>query len=347
MNNKTNEVQLIVAIWMITFNHENFIEQAVESVMMQKTNFKYKLFIGEDFSTDKTREICIGLKEKYPNKIELLLQSENIGGYKNAQDLYKKCYESGAKYIAMCEGDDYWTDPLKLQKQVDFLEENLEFVVSYHNAMVIDEKGEIINKSKLSPSFQTDYTSSELKCGGNLLTLAVLFRNVKWYKNLFNKTDRVVNGDTFLFTILGEYGHAKYDGSIKPAVYRSHFGGVWSGLNAIDKFLASSYTFHELSKYFSDKGDLQPLKCLQVKEENYLVRSINNCLAQGLYERASDILHSEKSTLLDYDLEKEKISIFRKNDFAFIIAVIFKFKILRNMTNKELMKSIYTKLFNF
>ena len=62
MINKTNEDQLIVAIWMITYNHENYIAQAVESVMMQKTNFKFKLFIGEDFSTDKTREICIGFK---------------------------------------------------------------------------------------------------------------------------------------------------------------------------------------------------------------------------------------------------------------------------------------------
>lgn len=116
-----------IAIWMVTYNHEDYIAKAVESVMMQKTNFKYKLFIGEDCSTDKTREICIRLKEKYPEKIKLILQNENIGGIKNAQIIYKTIIESGEKYMALIEGDDYWTDPLKLQKQVDFLEANPEY----------------------------------------------------------------------------------------------------------------------------------------------------------------------------------------------------------------------------
>lgn len=134
MINKKKEDQLIVAIYMVAYNHENYIAKAVESVMMQITNFKYKLFIGEDFSTDKTRKICIEIKEKYPNKIELLLQSENTGGFKNSQDIYKICYESDANYIALCEGDDYWIDPFKLQKQVDFLEKNPTFSCCAHKS---------------------------------------------------------------------------------------------------------------------------------------------------------------------------------------------------------------------
>ena len=124
----------MVAVWMVTYNHGEFIENAIESAMMQKSTFKYKLFIGEDNSTDKTREICKKLKEKYAHKIELILHKKNIGANPNGIYMYKKCFESGAKYIAMLEGDDYWTDPYKLQKQVDFLETNSSLVGCFHNS---------------------------------------------------------------------------------------------------------------------------------------------------------------------------------------------------------------------
>eukprot|EP01136_Pigoraptor_vietnamica_P036997 Opistho-1_new@104331 len=141
--------KISIAIWMVTYNHENYIAQAIESVMMQQTNFTYQLFIGEDCSTDKTRAICVSLKEKYPDKIELILQKENIGANKNALQVYHACFQSGAKHIAMLEGDDYWTDPLKLQKQMDWLEGNPDYVLCFHKISVLRPNG------KLSADFLT------------------------------------------------------------------------------------------------------------------------------------------------------------------------------------------------
>ena len=128
-----------VAIWMVTYNHELYIKQAIESILMQKTSFRYKLFIGEDFSTDSTREICIKYEKEFPEKIELILQEKNIGPFLNASSVYKACFESEAKYVAMCEGDDYWTDEYKLQKQVDVLEAEPNLSFCCHGVEVKNE----------------------------------------------------------------------------------------------------------------------------------------------------------------------------------------------------------------
>jgi hypothetical protein len=145
MNNNDNK--LSVAIWMVTFNHQEYIKAAIDSVLMQKTNFKYKLFIGEDNSTDRTRDICCDFKNLYPEKIELIINETNLGAIKNGRQIYYKCIESGAKYIAILEGDDYWTDPNKLQKQVDFMESNLGVSVCFHDYMLLN--GSYLTYSKL------------------------------------------------------------------------------------------------------------------------------------------------------------------------------------------------------
>ncbi|GHT33458.1 hypothetical protein AGMMS49574_19170 [Bacteroidia bacterium] len=123
---------IMVSICMITYNHEKYIIQAIEGVLMQKTNFPIELIIGEDYSTDNTRKICLEYKEKYPNIIKLLLPDKNLGANQNSRNTLEACR---GKYIAMCEGDDYWTDSHKLQKQVDFLEMYDDFSMCFHNAI--------------------------------------------------------------------------------------------------------------------------------------------------------------------------------------------------------------------
>jgi glycosyltransferase involved in cell wall biosynthesis len=125
IGNKTMDNNpIIVSICMITYNHELYIRQAIEGVLMQQTNFPIELIIGEDCSTDHTREICIEYKEKYPEIIKLQLPDTNRGMHNNFIEVLK---EAKGKYIAICEGDDYWTDTLKLQKQVDFLENHSDY----------------------------------------------------------------------------------------------------------------------------------------------------------------------------------------------------------------------------
>ena len=116
--------KITVSVFMMTYNHEKYIAQALDSVLMQQVDFKYEIVLGEDCSTDKTRNIVVEYSERYPGKFKLILHKSNVGAINNQNEVFSNCT---GKYIAILEGDDYWTDPLKLQKQVDFLENNVDF----------------------------------------------------------------------------------------------------------------------------------------------------------------------------------------------------------------------------
>ena len=128
----------VVSVQMITYNHEPYIRQAIEGVMMQKTDFEFELVIGEDCSQDKTREICFEYQKKYPDKIRVLWWHENVsklGG--NGRRTGAHCR---GEFIALCEGDDYWIDPLKLQKQVDIMRQHPNVGLCFCRAR-IDKEG--------------------------------------------------------------------------------------------------------------------------------------------------------------------------------------------------------------
>ena len=109
----------VVSVHMLAYNHEPYIRQAIEGVMMQKTDFVFELVIGEDCSQDKTREICFEYQKQYPDKIRVLWWHENVSKFGgNGRRVTARCR---GEFIALCEGDDYWIDPLKLQKQVDVM----------------------------------------------------------------------------------------------------------------------------------------------------------------------------------------------------------------------------------
>ena len=118
-----------LSIVTITYNHEPYIRKCIEGVLMQQVNFPIEFIIAEDCSTDGTLAICKEYATKYPNLIQLITSENNVGAIANERRAMKA---AKGKYIAFCEGDDYWTDPLKLQKQVDFLEENPEYSVTFH-----------------------------------------------------------------------------------------------------------------------------------------------------------------------------------------------------------------------
>jgi glycosyltransferase involved in cell wall biosynthesis len=124
----------MVSINCITYNHEDYIVDAIESFLMQKTNFNYEILIGEDCSTDNTRAIVEDYVIRYPDKIRLITSMQNVGGRENSVRLQKN---SRGKYIAICEGDDYWTDPNKLQKQVDYMERNASCSLCFHSAEIV------------------------------------------------------------------------------------------------------------------------------------------------------------------------------------------------------------------
>ena len=106
-----------VSVLMITYNQERYISQAIESVLSQQTDFSYEIVVGEDFSTDNTREVCREYQQRYPDKIRLLERDKNLGMAGNFLSTFKEC---NGQYLAVLEGDDYWVNPHKLQSQVDF-----------------------------------------------------------------------------------------------------------------------------------------------------------------------------------------------------------------------------------
>ena len=130
-------MQPLVSVRVVTYNHEKWIAQCLESILMQRTNFSFEVIVGEDCSTDSTREIVQAYAGKYPDKIHVLLAESNLGLMLNSYRVQHACR---GKYHAMLEGDDYWIDPLKLQKQADFMEAHPDVSLCFHNALILNEK---------------------------------------------------------------------------------------------------------------------------------------------------------------------------------------------------------------
>ena len=127
-----------VSVFMITYNHEKYLEQALESVVSQKTNFKFDVIVGDDYSTDKTRTIMRRFKQKYPDIIKPIFRSQNLGASRNVVSVLRRCT---GQYVAFLEGDDYWVDEYKLQKQVDFLEARPDYCGVMTGVRVVDRYG--------------------------------------------------------------------------------------------------------------------------------------------------------------------------------------------------------------
>ncbi len=138
----SSNTEIMVSVSMLVYNHERWVAKAIESVLMQKTTFRYELIIAEDSSTDNSKNIIEKYARAYPNIIRAYYNPVNLGMDLNEQ---KNDARVRGKYYAILEGDDYWTDPYKLQMQVDFLENNPEYSGCYHCVDVVDENEEPIS----------------------------------------------------------------------------------------------------------------------------------------------------------------------------------------------------------
>ena len=125
-----------VSIIMLTYYHENYVAQALDSILMQKTALRYEILVGDDASGDRTPEIIREYVSKYPERIKPVLRKKNIGATQNSLDLVKR---AKGRYIAYLEGDDYWLDPEKLQKQFEFLESHPDFIACCGKCLVVDK----------------------------------------------------------------------------------------------------------------------------------------------------------------------------------------------------------------
>ncbi|WP_436917400.1 glycosyltransferase [Acinetobacter schindleri] len=251
-NWKGELMQPIVSICCITFNHENFIEKALKGFLIQETDFPFEILIHDDASTDSTVEIIQKYKALYPRIIRTILQQENqyTKGNKPIMILWPQCR---GEYIAICEGDDYWIDPKKLSKQVNYLSSHIDIVISSHDAIIIDDNDNKISDSKLPNKYKRDFSKEELLTDqANLLTLNWVIRNI----NLPPLPEhRVIkNGDTFLLTVLGQYGGSHHHEDILPSAYRVHQNGIWSSLSKEEQKDARINTYFWMYVYYKRIG---------------------------------------------------------------------------------------------
>lgn len=234
---RTNQEEIVVSICCITYNHAKFVKYALEGFLMQKTNFRYEIIIHDDASTDNTKDIIEKYKKKYPDLIRTIYQSENQ--YSQGKPFIENTFEiAKGKYLAICEGDDYWIDEKKLQKQVDFLEKNLEYSATYHNVVVVD-KNNRWNKQKqyIYPLFKEHDLKKEMieKYRVSAQTASIVCRN--FWKN-FDDEDKQnfikckANGDAKFMIVFIFIGKIKYlENMMSCYRFITEEGDSWSAKN--------------------------------------------------------------------------------------------------------------------
>jgi len=240
-------IEPTVSVCMITYNHEKYIREAIEGVLMQECNFYVELIIANDCSTDDTDTIIKEILKNHPRGswIKYINHKKNLGMMPNFIWGLEQCK---GKYIALCEGDDYWTDPLKLQKQVDFLEGNSDYVLCFHQVSFLKTNGEIVDDfiTKVPENYETIETLAKL--GNYINTPSVVFRNI--ITEFPFEFEQSPVGDYFLYIILSQNGKLKYLQE-EMAVYR--FGvGIHSTQDKIKMAKSIFKFFSLLLSYFNN-----------------------------------------------------------------------------------------------
>ena len=248
-----------VSVCIPTYNHEKYISHAIESILKQETDFDYEIILGEDESQDGTREICIEYARRYPDRIRLFLRSRKDVIYINGRptgrfNAIESLKAARGKYIAMLEGDDYWIDPFKLQKQADYLDNNPDCALSFHNALNFDEKSQKFVGVRGPDEIKDKYQLSDLLIGHFIPTCSVMYRNglIKEFPDWFL---RVPVGDKPLYILLAQHGSIGYINEVM-GVYRIHPGGIWSGSDYISRHLTNIILLNFFNGYLPQYADL-------------------------------------------------------------------------------------------
>lgn len=252
----------LLSVCLITYNQENYIQKAIESVFAQETNFNIEFIISNDCSPDNSHEKIEEIIKKAPGNFSMKYYNhqQNLGMMKNFEFAINQC---SGKYIAYFEGDDYWDYPKKLQVQVDFLERNLDFAICCHNLKILEENV-ITEQVYIDNAPIKEVSSIEDLARFNLIpTLTAVFRNVE------NKLPSwILNspiGDLPMFMMVAKHGKIKFINE-KWAVYRKNIG-VWSKMGNM-RNLNMIKQYNLLIEEF--KQDLKVKKNLQFARNKYI-----------------------------------------------------------------------------
>lgn len=273
-----------VSILTTAYNHEYYIAQAVTSAMTQITNFDYKMVIGEDYSTDRTRDILIGLKERFPHKIDLLLRPTNWGGRRNFLGTLHNCQ---GDYIAILEGDDLWISSNKLQLQADFLDSHPDCALCFHPVIKFFENE---NRVVLFEPFPVKevYTLDDLLKRNFIATCSVMFRN-RLLDELPDWIHDTPAADWPLHILNAQRGNIGYIDRTM-GIHRIHSGGVWSANSAMKRLQNKIVILETIKDHFghqySQKLDQiisqQHLKVIWLLFRNGKIKAVYSYLSKLL-----------------------------------------------------------------
>lgn len=297
MNNNTG---FKVSVLMLTYNQERYINEAIRSVMLQETNFPFELVIGNDASTDCTGTICADWQKKYPEQIVLFNRKKNLGLQQNFIQTYAQCR---GQYIAICEGDDFWTDKRKLQIQADFLDTHPDYSTCFHRVInYYEDRG---TKSLSNGGQKQDTDISDLARSNYISNVSALFR-----RGLFGELPewfaRVSTYDYAIHLLNAQFGKIHY---IKRpmAVYRQHEKAIWSEAGTDRKLDIALIVRELLMDYFKERRT-DVYDNLRQSHAQICLNLIRHYIGKGQQEQ---IEHTEKR-LLQYQPQWTMEGIFSK-----------------------------------
>ena len=239
-----------VSVKTISYNHEKFIAQCIEGIMMQKTNFPFEFIIGEDCSTDNTMKIIQEYADLYPDVIRVITSEKNVGWIENDHRTDSVCQ---GKYVAFCEGDDFWTDPYKLQKQVDFLEANPDYGLVHTNFSCVEGEKTIQNV-RGDVSLPTGSILERLIKGNHIATGTVCMRNELLQEICIGETIKKHNwkmGDYPLWIEVAAVSKFHYMKDV-TATYRIHSESATHALDWNGDFAFFIDRYH-IKEYYIEK----------------------------------------------------------------------------------------------
>lgn len=229
-----------VSVLMITYNHEPFIAQAIESVLMQRTDFDYELVIGEDCSTDRTRDIVVNYRDRYPGRLRAFLRPQNLGANENFIAALEACQ---GEYVAWLDGDDYWTSPDKLQTQIEYMDSHPESAISFHNAVVFVEGNPMEGVISSPPTAKAFFDLQDILQRDFILTCSVVLRR-SMIGEFPVRLQSLKGVDWPLLVLCAQRGTIGFVDEVMAA-HRIHAGGVWSSLS-LSAQMAEGPRFYEL-----------------------------------------------------------------------------------------------------
>ncbi len=238
----------MVSILCITYQHKTFIEEALNGFISQRTTFPIQVIVSEDCGSDGTRELCETYANKHPDLFFILNNTERLGVTGN---YIRAIHHATGKYVALCEGDDYWTDPLKLQKQVDFLESHPEYSMCFHPVKVLkNDTGEIVDDF-ITREVPETTDICELAKGNYMHTCSVVYRNRPFEPGFAEVLKKSAIGDYVLHMFNAKHGLIKKLPDCM-GVYRLG-SGFWSGASPLRKYISSRKVCRSLKPYFDSE----------------------------------------------------------------------------------------------